>query len=374
MNSIKLHLSPSVVNWAIERSGVTADDFFNKNPKFKVLVSSIEYPKYSMLEAFAKKTRIPFGYLFLDKPLYEELPLTFFRTLGLGASLDIHINVRDTITIIKHRQDWLTEYLLQNEVEPLAYVGKYSIASSVEEVVQDIRRTIGIDRDWTKKLTKIKPLEYITKKIEAQGVLISYNGVVGNDNTREIPLEHCRGFVLSNPIAPFIFINNKDAEGAKLFTLMHELAHIWIGQSTGADLSTLEPANNPIEVFCNKVASELLVPQLLLREVWAFYKGEIAKIAKVFKVSKVVIARRALDLQLIDRDTYLDTYEEMMNTYFTYRSRQKDNKKGHFYNLAIKRVGRTFANYVKQAVANNQLLYRDAYNLTGLYSTTFDVF
>jgi Zn-dependent peptidase ImmA (M78 family) len=113
-----------------------------------------------------------------------------------------------------------------------------------------------------------------------------------------------RGFVLVDEYAPLVFINGADGKAAQMFTLAHELAHVWFGRSAAFDLRDLQPANERTELACNSVAAEFLVPKTELQRSWPTLQQDpepFQAIARQFKVSALVGARRALDLQLISR-------------------------------------------------------------------------
>ena len=138
-------------------------------------------------------------------------------------------------------------------------------------------------------------------------VIVVVNGVVGNNTHRRLNVDEFRGFVLIDEYAPLIFINGADGKAAQMFTLAHELAHIWFGVSAAFDLQTLQPANNEVEVACNLVAAEFLVPEKELKNMWPTAcknPQRFQALARYFKVSEIVVARRALDLKMITREDY----------------------------------------------------------------------
>jgi len=177
--------------------------------------------------------------------------------------------------------------------------------------------------------------------------------------------------MLVNDVVPFMFVNAADAKAAQLFTMIHELAHVWLGKSAGFDHHNLLPANDPIEKLCDQVAAEFLVPEVSFSNIWNI-SPKISSVAKYFKVSPIVIARRALDLRKISKNEFFRFYDEYMSG-IRYK---KDNhgSGGDFYATVRKRIGVSFANYVNQAVKENKLMYRDAYKITGLRGDTYQNF
>ncbi len=367
----EVNINSNMFTWAIARAGYDLTDFAIKFPKIQDWVDQKKKPTVKQLEAFSKKVHLPFGYLFLPEPPKESLPIPFFRTNN-SEQKNVSINVYDTILLMQQRQDWLREYLIDNEFYPLSFVGKFSKSQNYTEIVADIRTTLGLNNEWASSFkTWQEALEHLAQKIEDIGITIVFNGIVENNTSRPISVDECRGFVLVDPIAPFMFINNSDGKAAQLFTIIHELAHIWTGHSAGFDFRQLLPANDPIELLCDKVSAEFLVPAESFVRVWKT-RPSIANTARYFKVSEIVIARRALDLGYLTKTEFFAFYNEYSNREFLKKENQGDG--GNFYATAKKRIGITFAAHVNQAVKSGKLLYRDAYKLTSLKGDTYQTF
>ena len=131
------------------------------------------------------------------------------------------------------------------------------------------------------------------------------------------------------------------------------------------------PANDPIELLCDEIAAEFLVPGKLLNKVYQT-EQRIKVLSRQFKVSPIVIGRRLLDLGLINKNTFFRFY----NDYINFINQKKENQEagGNFYATAKKRISLRFANYINNAVNENKLLYRDAYRLTSLKGDTYSRF
>jgi Zn-dependent peptidase ImmA (M78 family) len=178
---------------------------------------------------------------------------------------------------------------------------------------------------------------------------------------------------LVDEYAPLVFVNGADGKAAQMFTLAHELAHIWLGSSAAFDLRELQPADDQTEQACNRIAAEFLVPAEELRATWhsVRYQPERYQIlARQFKASEIVIARRLLDLQFITRNDFLDFYKAYQEQERHAAGRTQDG--GNFYATQNLRVGRRFAEAVIRATKEGRLLYSDAFQLTGLPGKTFD--
>jgi Zn-dependent peptidase ImmA (M78 family) len=276
--------------------------------------------------------------------------------------------------MMQRRQDWFREWLLENGEDPIQFVGAAHIGEPVDEVAMRMRDALRLAPEWARALpTWTEALEKLRDAMDTVGVVVVTNGVVGNNTRRKLNPDEFRGFVLVDERAPLVFVNGADAKAAQMFTLAHELAHLWFGQSAAFDLKNLEPADNRTERVCNAVAAEFLVAAAELRAQWDRVRREDQRyhqLARHFKVSAIVAARRALDLGLIKRETFFSFYRDHVTA--ARRKTEASEGGGDFYlnqNVRLRR----FAVAVVQAVQEGRLLYRDAYALTGLWGRTFDI-
>ena len=367
----ELNIHANMLTWAIARAGYDLQEFIAKVPNVEKWIKKEKKPTVKQLEDFSKKVHLPFGYLLLPNPPEEKLPIPFFRTNNLQAT-KVSVNIYDTILLVQQRQDWLREYLKDNDFKRIPFVGKFKKSENVAAIVADIRNHLGLQENWASHYdTWEESLNILTHKTEDAGIITIFNGIVENNTHRPIEVEECRGFVLVDEFAPFMFVNNSDSKAAQMFTIVHELAHIWTGHSAGFDFRKLKPADNPIEILCDKVAAEFLVPQDAFNEVWQ-RNPTIKYCSRFFKVSEIVIARRALDTGKITQQQFYTFYDEYINREFVKKENQGSG--GDFYATTKKRLSMTFAAHVNNAVKAGKLLYRDAYRLTSLKGDTYQTF
>jgi len=368
-NEVNINLE--MLTWAIDRAGHDLDEFTETFPRLKDWLENTKKPTFSQLQIFSKKVHVPLGYLFLQKPPVEQLPIPYFRT-GKNNKRRLSIHTFDTILLLKNRQDWLREYLQENDFDKKSFVGRFRKESDSQRIVEDIRSTLGLCENWADIFaTWEQSLEHLTERIEEAGIIMIFNSIVENNTHRPVPVKECRGFVLCDDYAPFMFVNASDAKSAQMFTIVHELAHIWTGSSAGFDFSQMLPANDPAEELCDRVAAEFLVPESIFRNLWDSDK-DFKQLAKVFKVSPIVIARRALDMGKIDKGQFFRFYDDYIKDFAQKKGSQSGG--GDFYRTAKKRVSLTYSAHINHAVKSGQLLYRDAYKLTGLKGDTFQRF
>jgi len=345
-------------------------------PKLADWLSGGHYPTAKQLAEFAKAVHIPFGYFFLDKLPELKTGIPLFRTEETLPSENYSDELRDSIRIIQSRQEWLKEYLLNEGATPLPFVNSFNETDNPLEVAQEIRNTLQLLDDWAGSVLNWEmALKYLLDKVEEAGIYLTINGVVENNTHRPLNPEEFRGFVLTDNYAPYIFINGKDFIAAKMFTLAHELAHIWLGKSAAFDLQFMRPSEDTTEKFCNQVAAEFLVPQHLLQKKWEQIKDSsepIEEVARQFKVSQIVAARRLLDTRKLTQKQFFEFYNDYKTKWQVFQKRQKPG--GDFYNTQYYRIGSLFFQQVRTAAKEGKLLYTDAYKLTGLYGKTFSHF
>jgi Zn-dependent peptidase ImmA (M78 family) len=367
----EVDINTQMLTWAIVRAGYDLNEFSIRVPNIIEWIDGNKKPTLKQLEDFSRKVYLPFGYFFLPEPPKENLPIPFFRT-NSNLPVRVTVNVYDTIMIMQQRQDWLKEYLHENNYDLLPFVGRYATNNNIKEIVDSIRFELGLAENWASEYnTWEEALSKLVEHIENIGIVAVFNGIVENNTSRTLNVDDCRGFVLVDQIAPLMFVNNTDSKSAQMFTIVHELAHIWTGHSAGFDFRTLQPASDPNEILCDKIAAEFLVPERLFGEIWD-QKPNIKTVSRYFKVSELVIARRALDTGKITKAQFFGFYNKYINRDFARREIQPPG--GNFYATTKKRLGLTFATHINTAVKSGKLLHRDAYKLTSLKGDTFETF
>ena len=370
----RVNVNKKVLRWAVSRSGQELDDLEQKFPRIHQWADEESQPTLRQLELLAKATLTPLGFFFLAEPPEERLPIPHFRTIHDDTPAKPSPDLLETIQIMQRRQAWMRDFLIEQGQKQLPFVGSSRRKEEPRLVVQHILETLGLDVAWAAaERTWTDALHTMRQAIEDAGILVVVNGIIGNNTHRKLDPNEFRGFVLVDGYAPLVFVNGADGKAAQMFTLAHELAHVFYGSSAAFDLREMQPADDPMEQTCNRVAAEFLVPQRELRQIWPSVREDsepFQTIARRFKVSALVAGRRALDTNLIDREAFLDFY----------RAYQSDERRavadrspgGDFYVNQNLRVGQRFASAVIRAVKEGKLLYSEAYRLTGLYGKTFD--
>ena len=370
----RVEVRADMLRWACQRAGFDIGELAHRIPQLPAWVREERKPTLKQLEAFAKATHTPIGYLFLPEPPEERIPIPDFRTIATGRVARPSPALLDTIYAMQRRQAWLREQRIEWDAEPLDFVGSAQITDSPDAVGREMRRIIGLGDGWALDVrTWEEAVGVLRGAIEQLGVMAVINGVVGNDTHRKLDVEEFRGFALCDAYAPLIFVNGADAKSAQMFTLAHELAHIWLGPDGEgvSGFSDMSPGGTKIEKFCDGAAAEFLLPARELKAHWRTVKDEpqpFIALARQFKISPIVAGRRAMDLRLVDRETFFTFYYAYIGQE---RTRRKGAGGGDFYNNQNVRIGTMFAKEVVRAAKEGRISFREAYDLTGLRGGAF---
>jgi len=348
-------------------------------PKLPEWEEGSNSPTMKQLGDFAKATNVPFGFLFLPEPPIQPLPINDFRTLENRIVSSPSTALLDTIYTMQRRQAWLRDERCELQIPSVPFVGDAELDDDPSYIGREMRRALGLVEGWASK-PKVRTWEDAIRELknaaEINGVIVVINGVVGNNTRRRLNIEEFRGFALVDEVAPLIFVNGADSKSAQMFTLAHELAHLWLG-SPGGGLSGFPgvfPDNGTIENFCNMAAAEFLVPEAEIKKHWKEVKrteSPFIELARLFKVSPVVCGRRAMDLGLIERDVFFGFYNKYISKEF---KTARSSGGGDFYANLNNRVGSTFALQVMRSALSGRIGFKQAYDLTGLSGKSFHVY
>ncbi len=372
---LQITLQPAVLRWARERARIDAEQLADKMQVKPERVLDWERDgKISIAQAdrLAQRTHTALGLLYLTEPPKDLLPIPDFR--ARGNEQQPSVNLLETIYLMQRRQAWMREELIGEGARPLNFIESYEIDGDPLQVASAMRDALQLADDWAASVSNwSNALGHLRSRAEDAGVLVVFNGVVGNNTSRKLDPDEFQGFALVDEYAPLVFVNNADFKAAQMFTLAHELAHLFVGKTGVSCFEDLQSASNDTEKFCDQAAAEFLVPEAELRDFWPTAKqasNPYESVARQFKVSSLVAARRACDLGLIDADDFFEFYKKYMDK--EWYSQQSQASGGNFWNTQKWRIGTRFGTAIFRAVKEGRLLYREAYNLTGLKRETFE--
>jgi Zn-dependent peptidase ImmA (M78 family) len=362
----RVAVQPALLRWAAERSGRAEEDLRARFPRLELWEQGEAEPTLKQLEQYARATHTPVGYLFLPEPPVERVPIPDMRTIAGTPAGRPSPNLLDTIYACQQRQDWYREYTRSLGEEPHRWVGAARPTDSPAETASRIREALAFDLAERAALaTWADALRRFTEQAEDLGVLVMVSGIVGNNTHRKLDPREFRGFALADDLAPLVFVNGADTKAAQMFTLGHELAHLWLG---GSALSDASPNNEPgveIERWCNAVAAEVLAPLDVVRAEFdpaAPLGEERDRLAKRFKVSTLVVLRRLFDAGFLTWPAFRDAYDRELERLV---GSPRGAGGGNFYWTELARVGRRFARAVITSTLEGQTLYGDAFHMLG---------
>lgn len=376
MSTKQFEIRRSLIEWALRRAGLSISVAEKRSPILKKIgTGDVVKISYGQLDALAKLSRTPLGYFFLPEPPRESLPIPDFRTFKDAAVRKMSPDLIETVFTMHARQQWYREYAVGEGYQPVSFIGKASTRSNVADLAGQIKSEFGLSAGWASHIyTYGDAVSFVRDLFQDKGVLVVINGVVGNNPNRKLNPTEFRGFVLSDEMAPLLFVNGTDHKSAQMFTLFHELVHLWINRDGIVDLDAAGQSDGGAEIFCNRVAAEVLVPRDELEAAWTLnptFDDNLGRPARRFKVSSIVIARRLLEIELISKAQFFDFYESYARGDFQDPA-QPTSEGGNFYNNQNNRIGKKFMRAVARAAMEGKLSYTHAFRLTGLTSATFD--
>ena len=368
----RVSVNTELLRWARERAEMTQDDLTGRFRKLPEWESGSTQPTLKQIEAFACAVHVPVGYLFLTQPPEEPIPIPDFRTFAGQTVTRPSPNLLDMIYVCQERQNWYREFLHIAQESELDFVGSVTINMQPVDVAARMRETLGFDFDARRECpTWADALRLFIRQADEAGVLVMTSGIVMSNTSRRLDPTEFRGFALSDPLAPLIFINGADTKAAQMFTLAHELAHLWLGASALSNIGA-EPWQQgfrPEEVWCNAIAAELLVPLADLRTELRDEEplAAVPRLARAFKVSTLVILRRLLDANRLDRPSFDSAWEQEREQLRVKALAQSG--RGNFYRTTLARVSPRFARALVASTLEGQTLYRDAFWMLGITKT-----
>lgn len=381
----RVPVSPKVLRWALDRSGIPRESLARTFPKLPDWESGAALPTYNQVSALAKAIHVPWAYLFMSTPPSESISIPDLRAFEGPAPARPSPDLIDTIHACQDRQEWYRDYALSEGFARLDFVGSAKVGASPERTAARMREAVGLDIEaqrGSKSLGEAKKL--LIAKMEDAGLLVMVTGIVGNNTRRRLDLEEIRGLALSDDYAPLVFVNGRESLSAQIFMLVHGLAHIWISSSALSNIGvSTESRFCKEERWCGTVAAEFLVPMNALQREHradADLRPEISRLACGFRVGKPVMLRRLMDARLLDRSSFEKEWHSEMRRL---QAPKKDGKKrqkgesakisngeggGSFYHALQNRVSRRFASALVCRTLGGETLNREAAELLGVSS------
>ncbi len=324
-------------------------------------------PTLTQVSKMSQELNVPFGYFFLSAPRESQENSPVFRTIGSKEKENLSQNLKDTVNNMELIQEWLKDEMAEEDLGASPVAGIMNEQDNVLSASQKLRTLLHIETDWYRKTEKKKVYLFLREKAGKAQIFVFENGIVGNNTKRPLSLDEFRAFALYDDIAPVIFINALDSIQAKAFSLLHEIAHIALGQN---DL--MEGGCSHEESFCNSVAAEIMVPEKQFTEFWTKKRDmptvKLTQAAAFFKCSVSVATLRAYKLGFISKETC----DKQLSTISQNVRKNKSSSGGNFYNSMSSRMDHNFLSLLFTSVHEGKTRYTDAYRMTGCWGRTFE--
>ena len=378
---VPAHINGKMLAWARTRAGFELERLAKDSitvTKLKAWEDGDECPSQNQAMRLAQRLGISYAMLFMPNvPVSSDAPIPDLRTVSGQRVKNPSLAFRDVLNATLIRQDWIRDERIEQGDSALNFVGRFTLASDPKKVVADMRRVLELSPSDRANCPDFEAfIKHLVSRAEDLGILVMRSAIVGNDTHRKLDVGEFRGFALSDKMAPVIFINDAEAKAAQVFTLAHELTHLWIGEDGVSDRKPNQDkeSTNKVEVFCDQVAAELLVPETEFAKVWK--DGPVMNAARVtakhFRVSTLVALRRAKDLNRLTFDNFTDAVNEEYARFRALdakkREKQKEQEKqgGNFWASFDIRNGKALNTAVVTALSNSRATFTEASTILGL--------
>ncbi|MEI0747931.1 ImmA/IrrE family metallo-endopeptidase [Brachyspira pulli] len=368
---MKVKINNEVLKWARESVNLSIDEVIDKI-KMKTFTkddlvkfeNGEQLPDLNLAKKLSKLYGISFAVLYMTSiPKNIQPKINDFRQLDSKLSRNAIFLMRKLI----NHQEWVKSYLVSNNAKELDFVGTISINSKIEDTIYKIKNVLNIEINFNKD-SKYN-FDNIKELLENNNIFVSVGNSYNFNHLSSVEVKEIRGFAIADKIAPFIFVNSSDTDNAKLFTLIHELVHIFIGETGISNISfTNINKQNEIEKYCNKVTSEILLPENIFNDYWNKSTNEnieekISFISSKLPVSKLAILVKARSFGYVEENIFNKLFSKFSN--IKLKNKILNGQPNPYYiirNLNTKR----FSNYVLDAYYDNNITLKDTCNLLSI--------
>lgn len=333
-------INPDILRWARETAGFELAEAADRialgtargvdgAERLAALEAGEVEPTRPLLLKMAKQYRRPLLTFYLSAPPLKGNRGQDFRTLPQGSTTEEEAVLDVLLRDIMARQA-MVRAALEDEEErsPLVWVGSASIDEGVERLVGRIRAALEIDLiAYRSAPSADESFRVLRESVEALGAFVILASNLGSHHTA-LGIDVFRGLAVADPYAPFVVVNDQDSRTAWSFTLLHEVAHLWLG-FTGVSGGTFDRA---IERFCNRVASEILLPAMELSELTirpniseALLEQTISEFSSARRISRSMVAYRLYLKRAISEEQWRFATQSFHRQWIEQRDRQRQS-------------------------------------------------
>ena len=331
-----------------------------------------DLPTMTQASEMAKILYVPLAHLYSRSAPREIDVIPDFRTIDARTPAKAGPFYRRLLIDVLFKRDWLKEHRIANGAGKLPFVAKFNESSSIQEIAADMRAVLGMPRRPSRK-DDSSYFSAISTAAEDAGIMVMKNGIAGGGTSRKIDSSIFRGFCIVDEIVPVVVVNSNDYRFSQIFTLAHELAHIWIGQSALSNFDVVEHKLSDlqsIEKFCSKVAAEFLAPREAFIANWQDgidLKDQVENLSRDFMISPVTVARRAFDLGLVGGNEYRSFMEDQKIILAAIKKKEREKEGGPPYHVMMKnRNSLSLMRVVRAEMMNGRMLVNAAAEVLGV--------
>ena len=380
-----IKVSTKLLIWARETAHLTFDDIpksLMAPEKLKKIEEGEALLTFTQLKKLSHKYHRPLSTL-LDTEIpeddYAAIPL-FRKENRTEYSAPLVSLIRD----LQDKQEWARSYLIEEGYTQLDFINSVNTNDDVSKVAQLILKRFNLpsNSDYTYSQRE-DYLKEIRSSLEQNNVFVSITG--SDKSNKAISLSQAQGFALSDPYAPFIFLNTNNTVNAKIFTLLHELVHLLLGETGISDevikFRKPECREDKIELFCNRVSAEILMPTTefiaSFEETNLPIEKKITKLSQEFLVSELAICLRLLHLKIIQYKQFDQLFKAIKEKVDAWMLAQKKKKKeasggGDYYYSMLSRNGKLLSSLAFGAYKTGQVMPTDISQLLNVKTSNFN--
>ncbi|OHO34705.1 hypothetical protein HMPREF2690_03130 [Corynebacterium sp. HMSC034E11] len=364
MNTPRVSVTPSVLQWAARRTGLDDDELLKRFPKFDSWLEGDAQPTLRQAQKLAHQAKIPFGRLLLKEPSGEDTGVADFRIVRNSALGSMSPDLQEVVLKSQQRLAWYSDYAKDEGIEPPVFFASASSSQRPQDVALSIREHLGFDAEAP--FPGADKVRALVLSMEEAGVLVARNSIVESSTKRRLSVDEFRGFTIEDDGFCLVFINTRDAKTAQLFSLAHELGHVVLGKPGVSDHTD----GVQLERWCNQFASELIAPASAVQKLFDDTmptKDQVERLARRFGLSREAMLWRLDELELIDQEEARRVLPLVKHT--GERAERTGEGAPPHHVLVRSRVGGRFFDTVTQAAVNGQISQREAARYLGSNSS-----
>ena len=371
---MRIPVNPAIIRWAVQHGEKSEIDLSKKYPlaNWGNPQSANDHTTFKQLQSFSQDTHIPFNYFFNQDVPQEENDFVKFRTID-NANVHPSRRLIDTIHAMESRQAWMRDYLLsQDETTRFKLTHQADVTMSPVNVAQNILDLLDLTDTIGASMTDDEFFNLLRTKMGNLGIMVMQNGIVGTNTHRPLDVTEFRAFVLIDDIVPLIFVNSADSRKAKIFSLIHEFVHVLLGNSEVLNVSP--DVNIQDERWINHVTINVLMPSNAVKHALTTTKSPSETLKQLSNHFHTSLVATAIHLSTLFPKQYgqpaikwaRQTEQEAL------AHRRSKQSGGNFYNTALSRVDRRFANAIVNHEQSGQLSIPSAASMLGVSLKTYD--